>query len=170
MTVQVRNKDSGDKRWSDPSRDLAHCFPNLICQTAELIDGDKWPVFRKYLVDNNVTTEDLGVVMLALCQFTQACLEKPEDTLDDCLRRSGYYSVSQPAVMAYLAAMGSVVLGGIFAGRRQAYMGEGTVYHPYSLATAAKRFLVLSSIPPWRRKIYFLWKDIRRVFRRLRSA
>jgi hypothetical protein len=134
---------------------------------AQLIDSERWPVFREYLFKNNVQTDDLNEVMLALCAFTQSCLELPEETVDECLRRSGFQACRQEAVMAYLAALGSVVLGGVFSGRRMAYLGEGTINHPYSMMTAARRFIKLSGLPPWRRKLYFLWKDIRRIIRRL---
>ena len=170
MTIQVRQKDSGDRRWVDPSRDLAHNFPTLMTKAAELIDGDRWPVFRKYLSDNKISIDDLGEVMVALARFTMTSLEKPEESMDDCFRRAGCYDVRQPAMLAYLACIGSVVLGGVFIGRREAFMGEGTVEHPYNLETAAKRFRLLMGIPPWRRRLYRVWKDIRRAIRRFRSS
>ncbi len=168
MPLQIRPQE-GDKRFYDPNRDFAHCFPAIAQEVAHRIDSNKWPALVNYLEAKGVEIEDLEKTFTAVHKFILSATDNPKESLEDCLRRSGYLQLRSEAQFAYLAVMGGVIMGCFFSGRRHAYLGADTMDMPYSIVTYGRRLSLIFSMPPWRRKLYFAWRSVKRSFRSFRK-
>lgn len=154
MQTQARMSEA-DMRLYNPSRDVAHNFSFVVEEVAKRLENEGiWPELRDYLKSKGVTQEDLGKACEGFMLFVASAVENPKETMGACLRRSGYLDAPEPAQIAYMAMIGSVMSGIYWVGCREATVGgNGPCLTNQDLREAGRRAARLLAMPRWKRRL-----------------
>lgn len=170
MTLQARMAE-GDPRLYNPSRDLAHCFGGTIEELLKRVQDIKWPALRDYLKEKGVTDAELGKAVAALSTFVATATHDAKENMNGTLIRSGWYDVSDPAMVAVTSLLGTILMGYYWTGAKEATIGGiGPCLNNASLQQAGAECFDLMTLPRWKRPLYKLRERLRRVWRGLREA
>jgi len=112
-----------DPRLYNPNRDVAHCFATVAMEVAGRLEDGRWGVVTEYLKEQGVDMDDLGAACEAFCNFVAGAVDEPDEKMTDVLHRVGWFDVPEPAQLAYMAYLGTVMSGLFFAGAREATLG-----------------------------------------------
>jgi hypothetical protein len=114
-----------------PSRDFAHNYPKMVQMVINCFNQDYWPelfaVYTRWALAENLWCDgrafsELEKAKDIYCRFLNECCKDPDECCDDVLERVGWAEVP-PAVQAtWLAMLGQVVTGQLFAGIRDLHM------------------------------------------------
>jgi hypothetical protein len=163
MTLQARMSE-GDQRLYNPNRDVAHNFSTVVGEVADRLEEERWPAITAYLKDQDVTEEQLGAACKAFIEYVAGACDSPDEKMTEVLTRVGWYKVPEPAQVAYMAYLGTVMSGVYFVGAREATLGgEGPCDNLEDLRKAGRECHKAMTVPKWRRPVY-------RLFRRLGKA
>ena len=162
MAAQARSTD--DHRYYAPSRDIAHNFLPVVMAVGELLEQERVPSVEWMVAEGHATEEEVGRAAQAFIHFIRSSLDNPEESYEDCLERSGFLDVPEPARQIYLAALGTVMSGWFFRGVREATLGGSGPLDDYPGAKeiAERTLRVLHT--PWYRRV--LWRIRGRIRRR----
>lgn len=131
----------GDPRLYSVARDVAHNFPFVAREVARRLRDEEWPVLTELCRRNNVTQEELGQACESFCRFVGGVLDKPTETMQDGIVRSGFASVRAEAQAAFMAYLGQVVAGVYWQGLRDAMAGGPQPLDTEALARAGAECL-----------------------------
>jgi hypothetical protein len=116
-----------------PGRDFVHMYPAMIKCMTRCFNKELWPDITAAAVDGlrGVTEVDVPEATLgtaawqAICEandvyweFLQACTDNADESVADVLERVGWLAVPRAGRQAYLAMMGQMMTGQLFAGLR----------------------------------------------------
>ena len=156
MTLQARMSE-GDPRLYNPNRDVAHNFADVVREVAARLEDGKWPAVAAMLARDGVSEEQLGQACAAFCTFVASSAEIPKERMGDALTRSGWFAVPEPAQIAYMAYLGTVMSGYFFAGVREATLqGVGPAQTCQDLRAVGARASKIMTTARWRRPLIAL--------------
>lgn len=168
MVLQYRPPEGGLPY--SPSRDLTNFFPELVKTVAHRLEDQRLAAVHLMLKEKQVTDEDLGEACGAYCRFLVIAHEKPEESFEDVLKRSGWYDVKPEAQIAYLTYVGMTMTGYFYMGIRDVMrLGETTRTEISQLVRYGERARLLMSMPPLRRWLYMRFRPLRRWMLRFRK-
>ncbi len=116
----------GDPRLYSVSRDVAHNFQFIALEVARRLRDNRWPALEELCAAHGVSAEELGAACQAFCSFVAGVLERPGETMEEGIRRSGFLAARGEAQVAFMACLGQVVAGVYWAGLREATAGGST--------------------------------------------
>lgn len=170
MGTQARMSES-DNRYYSPNRDVAHNFNYVISEVADRIEGGKWDYLLELAKKEGVTDDQLGQVCAALIKFSAVQLDHKKESMASCLSRCGFLELSPAARAIVMAWMGTVYLGMMWSGVREATLGGvGPVQSYQKLRWQGRRMMILMTLPKWRRRLHNLRSRLRRAWRVLTKA
>lgn len=127
---------SGELRMTYcPGRDFINIYPLMLHQLAVNFDAGRWDsrveqLAAKLGCNFDEAYAQLKRVMESQVQFVNLSCEDPEEGLSRVLTRAGWFALPAEARDAYLAAIGEMVQGQIFAGIRDVSLaGESPPRH-----------------------------------------
>ena len=168
MSLQARY-DQHDPRLYNANRDVAHCFGSTMDEVLERALNLKWPALRDYLKEKGVTDAELGRAVCALSTFV-ATNDVPKESMSAALTRSGWYDVSDPAMVGVTSILGTVMMGYFYTGTKEATLGgNGPCLTYRDLQRAGHECAQLMAIPRWQRPWYRFKARLERIWRALRS-
>ena len=142
-----------DPRFYNVNRDIAHCFGGVAREVAARLEDERWPVLTAYLKEHDVTMDQLGEVCKAFCEFAAGTCDDPDEDMGDTLTRVGWWKVPEPAQVALLSIVGTVMMGYFYRGARDVTIGfdgpcaslqdlrmAGSIAHEYMMAPWWKRW------------------------------
>lgn len=120
------NKQEGGKFYA-PSRDFAHNYPHMIDTIVKCFNEDYWPeLFALYTEMYGQTSaaafDELEKAKDIYCKFINESYKDPNECCDDVLRRVGWLDVPVETQTTWLAMLGQIMTGQLFAGVRDLYM------------------------------------------------
>jgi len=71
--------------------------------------------------------EELDKANVAYSRYLEICCENPDETVSECLERSGFKDVHPAAQFGWLAMMGTIMTGQMFVGLRDVTTHGSTV-------------------------------------------
>lgn len=170
MTLQAR-MSADDRRYINPSRDVAHCFGAAVKATLERIESHAWPELQKYLKANNVSDEEMGKAVECLCAFAATATDVKKEGMVGAMSRAGWFELSDPAMIATSAMLGTVTMGLFYAGAKEATIGgSGPCLDNQSLYEAGLRCSKAMTLPRWRRPFYRFKEKLVALWRAVRNA
>ena len=114
-----------------PSRDFAYQYPAMIKRMRENFNHHNCPELEAVVEAGMLATfepkrpgdvpdvfGELDKANVAYSRFLEICCENPEETVADCLERSGFNDVHPAAQFGWLAMMGTIMTGQMFVGLR----------------------------------------------------
>jgi len=140
--IQFNVQKGGD--MYAPSRDFAHNYPRMIEQVVRCFNQDYWPELYKLYVECYTSSKHRGdgyeigagaseeaFAILektkdVYCKFINESYKRPGECCDDVLQRVGWLDLPVAAQVTWLAMLGQVMTGQLFAGVRDLYMGGET--------------------------------------------
>lgn len=113
----------GTGEFYNPARDFAYNYPQLLACVCKAFESSHWPEVKSFVAAAmNVTEEQawesLCDVNDAMMRYVNICCEDPTETVEDLLKRSGFVDLPNPARIGYMAMIGMVMVGQLFAGLR----------------------------------------------------
>lgn len=155
--IQAR-MSATDPRLYNPGRDVAHCFKAVVLEVANRLENARWAPVREYLADRAVSDEALGAACEAFTLFVATSVADKDETMEECLRRVGWFAVPEAAQVAYMAYLGTVMSGLFYSGVREATLGgEGPVSDSRALAAAGAESHRLMAYPHSLRGLVRWW-------------
>ena len=118
-----------------PGRDFVNCYPGMLRSIVKYFNSDKWPELLNHVAKlQGCTREEAGDLVCdandAFFAFLSGCCQDPNETYDDVMEKAGWTKLPQPARFGYLALLGCVTSGQLFAGLRDVSMaGEVPPQH-----------------------------------------
>ncbi len=144
----------GDPRLYNTNRDLAHCFADVARETAARLEDGRWAALRDLLKEKGVTDEQLGVACQAACLFVVSSTENPKEKMGECLLRAGFWDGPELANIAYMAILGTVVMGMFWSGVHEVTLGgQGPTMTCQDLRELGKLCHEKMTMPRWKRKL-----------------
>lgn len=120
MEIPWKDKD-GILHRSNPARDIAHCWPQLLERVVLLCHEENWsPQLRSVLDASGVVEDDVRLAITALCDFCKASLNNSFATPKDALTSLGFFELKPAAQLAVTSLLGEVCAGAFWAGIRSA--------------------------------------------------
>lgn len=155
-TTQARMTDDGSRLYS-VNRDVAHNFEFVVRTVADRLEDGDWGFLKEMCEQHGVTQDDLGEAARSFCLFVASATDHRGESMVAAMRRTGYYQVKEPAQVAYMAVLGTVMAGIYWTGVHEATLGGvGPCQKMQDLIAygelSSKRMLV----PRWKRWLYKL--------------
>ena len=168
-SLQARlSKD--DPRLYNCNRDVAHNFHGVMTCVMGRLRNRVWPELEEILEDAGCTDQDLADAVEALCVFAAGTKDNMLLDFKDQLEQSGWFQTPGAAQAAVMATMGTVFLGYVYAGLREATLGgEGPALGLVDLAASGKEAAEFMATPKWKRGWVQRWKRWTAAFRTLRG-
>ncbi len=146
-----------------PARDIVYIMPDIARVAADRLEDRRFEAMHSWLDAEDITLDDLGEACGAFCRFMTTAHENPDESMDDVLKRAGWYDVKPPARVAWTFYTGAQLTGMFFNGVRNALLeGEETLLDVRRLSHVpvhVHRTFLMS------RKRYFwyrIWHSIKR--------
>jgi hypothetical protein len=169
MSVQARMTEN-DRRLYNPNRDVAHNFKQVVELVAGRLEDGRWAPVTDYMTATGMTDEQLGLACEAFVKFVASATEHKDEAMGACMDRTGWFAVPEPAQVAYMAYLGTIMAGIFWRGAREATLGgEGPLADVKDLVAAGDRCLRHMSVPRWQRKPRRTWERLKGAFRALRG-
>lgn len=166
MAIQF-NIEQGGMLYA-PSRDIRYGWTAAMRLVAARFDARAWPELAEWLDERGVSWDAQCSAMEALCRtLTESC-QNPAESLEDLLRRHGWFDGPFEARAALMAMFGTVCLGQLFhALRSTSELGHRPVEFEPILHEEGDvmRRCAWRRFPWWKR----WWYRIRRIIRGKRS-
>ena len=160
----------GDPRLYNPSRDCAHNFQAVVELVAARLEDGAWPELDSHLKENDVSMDDLGEACAAFCNFVASAAENPDEKMEEAMRRVGWFDCKPLAQAAFLAVLGTVYAGIYFTGVREAtFGGVGPASTVHEVAKAGAKFLAITRVPRWKRRLNNFCLYFSKMFAALRG-
>lgn len=164
MSTQARASE-WDQRLYNVNRDVAHNFGDVMREVAARLEDDRWETLSFMLErvgwKGELKQEALGQACEAYCLFVMTTADNPKESMGAALARVGWNDVPEPAQVALMAIMGTVLSGYFWAGAREASIqGVGPCLTYQDLRDAGRRAAKQLLIPRWKRvvnKLYARW-------------
>lgn len=165
MTIQARmSKD--DSRLYDVNRDVAHNFESVITEVCKAIDTRRYLPVHELADAAGVTDEMLGKACQSLCLFMAVQADNPDETMPQCLERSGFFKVHPIARVVVMTYVGQVILGYHWRGVRDATLGGvGPAKELKKMRWYGREIGLLMKMPRWQRWLYQLRRRARKAYR-----
>jgi hypothetical protein len=168
--LQARMSE-GDARLYSPNRDVAHCFGGAIDELQQRVTAMKWLALREYLKKHGVTDEELGKAVQALSTFVATATHDKKENMNGTLQRSGWYELSDPAMIAVTSLLGTILMGYFWTGAKESTIGGvGPCLEYQDLQRAGRECHHLMTMPRWKRPWYRLKERVYRIWTALRNA
>ena len=162
--------EKGDRRLYNVSRDLAHCFGELLTEAVKRCTARPWKELSDLGDREGVTGENIAETSAALLKFLGIQADFPKESMFDGLYRSGYTQLPAAPRIVLMAYLGSVVLGAHWAGVREATLGgEGPALVYKDLAAHGEHLVKLASMPAWQRPLYKLGQRAQKAWQAFRG-
>lgn len=159
-----------DPRLYNPSRDVAHNFPDVARVLAARLDGGAWTALEALLIEKKVTTDELGQAVETFCGFVVTAADNPKETMSGTLARSGFEACREEAKIAVMAMLGTVILGYYWAGVREVtIVGDGSCMTYKDLQDAGAEAHRLIMVPKWRRRLRSVKRWLSAIWNSLRG-
>ena len=158
---------SNDPRLYNPSRDVAHHFVDVAKEVVKRVEHpERWPALQRHLEQFGITDEQLGLACKAFVDFTASAVQKPEETMQDALKRVGWDDVQEDAILGVMGVLGSIMMGIYWTGCRETTMGgEGPGMDAQKLVSEGTKIATIMTIPRWRRGLYRRWCRVRAAWK-----
>lgn len=170
MALNARMSQN-DPRLYSPNRDVAHNFEAVIQEVAKAVETDRWDTLTQLANDHNITGEQLGLCLQALCKFVIVQADHPKESMAACLSRCGFLDLPPIARVVVMAYLGTVTLGIHWAGVREATLdGQGPALTYKGLRATGYAASKLMKLPRWRRLLYRVRGRMRRAWRAITEA
>lgn len=158
MGMQAR-MSSSDGRLYNPSRDVAHHFVDVAKMViAKIEQPGQWPSLARHIDECDLTDEELGIACKAFVDYVASVVDHPNEKMHDALHRCGWNSVSEDAMFAVMAVLGSISMGIYWTGAREATLNdEGPGITARELTADAKEIADIMTAPRWRRRWRKRW-------------
>lgn len=167
---QIPTNDVGGvlKMTYCPGRDFINIYPAMFYNLAAQFDKGYWDemIVEANLSDDMVDAKNqVSDVMPVINQFIAYSCENETEKFDDVLRKVGWFALPYGARQVFLAMLGHLMLGQLFAGIRDvSYAGE---VPPAHWKLCLEKFWNLSADVArpklsWWRKIKLAWAVLRR--------
>jgi len=112
---------AGQKVRTNPSRDIAHFWPDIVRMVRPSLIRDMWdPWFRDYLNHYPVTEEQLLLAATCLERALWLALDPTLATPDQAIQASGFTRTPLPAQLVVIAKLGQLTYGAFWAGIKSA--------------------------------------------------
>lgn len=161
MSLQARAGE-WDHRLYNVDRDVAHNFGDVCTETARRLEEGLWPELAAYLRAVGASEDELGESCRAFLQCVATSTDIQKESLHAALVRTGWFEVEAPAQIAFMATLGTVMLGYFWAGVREATLGGvGPTLEYRDLALAGRRAAATLALPRWRRRLYAWGRAVR---------
>ena len=158
---QWRHRGSKDPYYT-PSRDITQFFPDLVKMVAILLEAEVCGPLHDWCKASGVTMDDLGEAAGAYCRFMNLAHEVPEESVEEGLRRAGWFKVKPEAQVAYMYYVGTVTTGTFHRGIRDiTELGGSASVSVMQLRWAAKRAALVCSMSSWQRFVYRWFRPYR---------
>lgn len=124
IPAMARNLDGSMMRMPYcPGRDFINIYPAMLRCIVQHFNQNRWPELVGMVAELNKQTIDGAEAELVKAndcffRFIGICCENSEEKYDDVMRRAGWEELSPAARFGYLALLGCVVAGQLFAGLR----------------------------------------------------
>jgi hypothetical protein len=128
--ISLRPKGSGGEMYA-PARDFAYNYPQMLKCIVDAFNKDYWPDLLEDMGDDekfdylaggdnpkDYVWEQTQKAEEAYCKFVSICTDDSEENVHDVLERSGFAEVDIRGQITFLAMMGQVMTGQLFAGLR----------------------------------------------------
>jgi hypothetical protein len=165
-----------DQRLYSVYRDIAHNFKDVALIVAQRLSDDTWAPLADYLTSKGVSKADLGRACQAFCSFVMTATVKsqpgqPQPSMEDCLKESGWFDVAEPAQVAYMSYLGTVVAGYYFAGVRSAcVLGYDPTKEGEDLREHGARAMKALTTPKWKRRLLGWLSAVHKIWSILRGT
>lgn len=160
--LQLHRRGSSDPLYA-PARDVVYLFPNIINKANALLEDACDPNVQALLDQHQITLDDLGEVAGAFCRFMNGAHENPEESVEDVLRRCGWFETKPVARVAYMYHIGTCTGATFFRGIRDVVsLGERTLASIEQIQWTVKRVILLARMGRWQRWFYRWWAPYRR--------
>lgn len=151
MSLNARMSEA-DPRLYNPTRDVAHCFGDVMREVAGRLEDQRWSALADWLKAEGVTQDDLGEACRAACLFVASAMDDKQEGMAACLTRCGFFDVKEPAQAALCAIMGTVMLGYFWSGVHEVTIGGSGPCQTYQdLREAGERSARLIAMPRYRK-------------------
>lgn len=110
MPLNIR----GDQGCYAPDRDLINAYPQAIDLAVKRFNAKSWPELHELAEANGVDWEQLCDTMYAFTEFMVTSIDDPSVTMEEMMRRSGFFEGKPMARVAVMAMIGSVVIGQLY--------------------------------------------------------
>lgn len=168
MSLNARLRPQDTSRLYNPNRDVAHNFSWIMTQVAARLEDGPWTPVSDYLKHSGTTTEQLGRVCQVFIHFVAGATDRPGETMIECLGRVGWFDLPEPAQVALMAYLGTVIAGVYFQGVREVTLGgEGPCQDMAGMVEAGRLCSRLMTLPRWRRPLARLGEKLRKALRAL---
>ncbi len=141
-----------DSRWYSTDRDVAHNFAQVCRLVAARLEDQTWPFLRDFCTAYKITQDQLGQACESFLKFVASSDIKEDVRVDQSLARSGWMDLPDPVQFAFLALLGTVLLGLYHVGVKEATIGgDGPCKGVKDLVDEARRVSEVITQSRWRR-------------------
>ncbi len=111
MPLQVRLADGS---LVSPDRDIRLMYQDAVIAVKAHFEATQWPELVAFAEDAGAEWGDLEEALDCYIQFLNFSTRDSEETMHDCLVKSGFLAVKPAAQIALMAMLGRVVTGQFF--------------------------------------------------------
>ncbi len=108
MSMQARGPEGQAYKFE---RDLRQCYPQIIQLVARRFNNESWPEMVDVVQAAGGSWDGLCDAMEAIQKFLTSPITDPEITMEQVLRESGWFRVTDADRAGLCAMFGSVMLG-----------------------------------------------------------
>lgn len=154
MSLQAR-ASQWDHRLYNVNRDVAHCFGDVCREAAARLEDQDWPFLKDVCARYEITQDQLGEACRAFLEFVATATEHREERRPAlALARVGWLDLPDAAQFAFLAILGTVMMGYFWTGVHEATLGgEGPCRTLGDLRDAGRLTAEALMLPRWRRRL-----------------
>jgi len=109
MHIVFERNNIPDRIRYNPSRDIAHCYKDILISAERVTLDCAWKELNEYLRYRGIEEEELGEAWVALAKFFNRGMENFDETAHQALEESGWFDTPM-ANVAVCAAIGRIML------------------------------------------------------------
>ena len=135
IQIPAQNGPNGPQMPYAPGRDFINVYPQMLQSVVRFFNQNRWPELTKLVAQLEGSTEEAAQDLICeannvFFQFISTCCQDSSERYDDVMRRVGWTQLPHSVRFAYLALLGSVTSGQLFAGLRDVSLdGESPPTH-----------------------------------------
>lgn len=151
----------------DPSRDLAHAFPEYLMRAASILEHGPLHRFFKHFEDNGGNPDDVGAVIRFWQRYFEHCNSAEHATQASAFNASGFEELDLDAVGTASTSLMFVLLSAYFKGLREATFSSRPQENPTNQMKLPEHLYLRPTTSPIRRwirsQVYGLFRIISNV-------
>lgn len=122
MTLQMRPRDpvtgEGIGVHYAPGRDIVYLYPHVVEKVEQQLYLGAYAPLAEWLKEKGVTEDEMAETVRCYCLFLNAAHKNPEQSVEDVLHQCGFIDCSEPAQIAFMFYIGTIMTATFFKGIR----------------------------------------------------